>query len=608
MNTLMQAALAVSGALFDSLWEGALIVGLVWLGLRCMPQVGAATRYAIWLCALSALVLVPVATVLVPASPQLSAPPPVTTSTDASVAVIRANVSGVELPDAYPVETPHAPRITVSQSLALVVALVWLLAACARIILLLKNLRDLAVIRRESRPWSSTHDYPVSLSHRVAVPLALGFLRPAIVLPTSIVQEEPDDAVSAIIMHESAHLRRNDVWTNALARVLEALVTLNPIAWLVLRRVATEREIACDDWVVARLGAGDVFARALAAMASCAGARPSLAAPSAIGSRHSVVARIEHLLDARPRRLRLSPSAISGALLTFALTGIVLQSISPVLAYAPPSPQSIQAASGCTTPNRSIRSLMEIDHTNSVERLWVGPAKPGELARRVGAQHFASVDLTVDAAGTARKVVIVSAPSYPGVREGIVRSFMGATYEPALRDCHATSSTVRMGAYVGQPGGPRHQTLSAVDPAYPVGWSAAHPKACKVPNLLHSAVPALPASLEAIPARSTLSASVRVQVNSAGSVTNASLVTASGNTALDDAVLAVARAQTYPLAQSTGFKPVRPSHTSLAWNASHGYRVYSDCNPLPAEYVWTTTVTGKDPLLVVPLWSWRNAK
>ncbi|HVA27864.1 MAG TPA: hypothetical protein VNF68_06770, partial [Candidatus Baltobacteraceae bacterium] len=66
MTGLMQPALAISGALFDSLWEGALIVGAVWLGLRAIPKLGAATRYAIWLCTLAALVLIPVVTVLHP--------------------------------------------------------------------------------------------------------------------------------------------------------------------------------------------------------------------------------------------------------------------------------------------------------------------------------------------------------------------------------------------------------------------------------------------------------------------------------------------------------------------------------------------------------------
>ena len=174
------------------------------------------------------------------------------------------------------------------------------------------------------------------LSDRVQVPLAAGFLRPAIILPASLVERLPADAVETIVIHEVAHLRRYDVWTNALARIAEAFVVLNPAAWFVMRRLSMEREIACDDWVVARTGAGDAFARVLAALAGSAGARMPLAAPSALGSRHAIVVRIERLLDSRPRHLRLSPPALGGAFMLLALIAFTVQSVSPVLAYAPP--------------------------------------------------------------------------------------------------------------------------------------------------------------------------------------------------------------------------------------------------------------------------------
>ena len=60
--TLAHIALAILAGLFDSIWEGASIVGVVWLGLRCLPKLGAATRYAIWLCTLAALIVIPVPT------------------------------------------------------------------------------------------------------------------------------------------------------------------------------------------------------------------------------------------------------------------------------------------------------------------------------------------------------------------------------------------------------------------------------------------------------------------------------------------------------------------------------------------------------------------
>ena len=257
MSTLAHAALPIVAALFDSLWEGALIAGAVWFGLRCLPMLGAATRYAIWLCALAALVFIPVLTVslsvqrpepaIAPAvaGEQRSASPETFAQPRTGAPRIAPEPAGSATEPA-PV-APHKPRITVPQSLAIAIALIWLLVVCGRSVLLMLDVRALAAIRRESRLWSTSHEYPVLLSDRVPVPLAAGFRHAAIILPAALVEQLGADAVETIVVHEVAHLRRYDVWTNGLARLAEALLALNPAAWFVMRRLSMEREIACDD-------------------------------------------------------------------------------------------------------------------------------------------------------------------------------------------------------------------------------------------------------------------------------------------------------------------------------------------------------------------------
>ncbi|MDP9105992.1 MAG: hypothetical protein M3N49_08660, partial [Candidatus Eremiobacteraeota bacterium] len=265
---LSNAALAVAAAAFDSLWEGALIVVAVWVALRLLPNAGAATRYGIWLCALAAIVLTPVLTVAVSdrsfapitdaaVTGQQSAVP---TAPTAPAAQSRPVIAAVESAPASAtgepaLSLPRKPRITVAPAIALAAALIWALVAIGRGALLLLDLRALAAIRRDARALPDTHEFPILLSDRAQVPLAAGFVRPAIILPASFVEHLDADAVESIVVHEVAHLRRYDVWTNAFARIAQAFVALNPAAWFVMRRLATEREIACDDWVVARTGA-----------------------------------------------------------------------------------------------------------------------------------------------------------------------------------------------------------------------------------------------------------------------------------------------------------------------------------------------------------------
>ncbi|MDQ6941086.1 MAG: M56 family metallopeptidase [Candidatus Eremiobacteraeota bacterium] len=587
-TTFAPAALAIAAAVFNSLWEGALIVGAVWLGLRCLPKLGAATRYAIWLCALAALVIIPVITGGVSVQASEPALDVAVTSgqrgtPNAPKAQPRANIPLVASePAVVPSEsapaTPRKARISVPQGLAVAAALVWILVALARGVLLLLDVRALAAIRRDAQLWSTAHGFPVYLSDRVGVPLAGGFLHPAIILPASLLERLHADAVETIVIHEIAHLRRYDVWTNAFARIAEALVALNPVAWFVMRRLSIEREIACDDWVVARTGAGDAFARALATLATSAGGRMPLAAPSALGSRHSIVERIELLLDSAPRRLQLSPPALGGALIVLALIAFTVQSVSPVLAYAP-SPAIVaqspiaatRIAANCTVPDRGIRLTPRV--TQASDKLeWDLDAR--KFIARFGAAKVARFDLTVDAAGTPSKVAVLSAPPYPGMAEHVTRFLMASTYEPQLRGCIPVVSTLKgagLPFFVYPP-----STGSVLSPVYPVGWSAQHPGACKVPTVTHDRGPLTPpnpkteflpnfaASKKNMSIEATYKASVRVHVNDAGAATSATVVSPSGEPAFDDAVLAAVRKVRYPLDASA-------------------------CTPLPTEYVWNTT-------------------
>jgi len=592
----------MSAAMFNSLWEGVLIAGAVWLGLRLVPQLGAATRYVVWLFALIALAVIPMVTALVPrAHPAGPVRYSVITEETTVVPAQRADAAPATQLAVPQSALPPLPRssqqISVPPALPIGAVLLWAIVSATRAIALAFNLFGLVKMRRGAVLWSSAYDYPVYLSREVEVPLALGFLRPVVLLPAILVEEQSRDAVEAIVVHEIAHLQRGDVWTNALARILEAFVALNPVAWFVLRQLSIEREIACDDWVVARLGAGDVFARALAMMASCAGARAPLAAPSAIGSKHSVVARIEQLLDARPRQLRLSLSALGAALMVLALIAMVVQSVSPVLAYAPEQ-KTVEVASACTTPNHGVLEDFSYYTGDTTTHDWTPVPTLDDYTQAIKKdprQRNLTVgvaDVTFDASGHVTKVVVVTLPNIPDAHAHLAHHFTHEVYRPAVVNCKAVATTIRAVAVMQFQESER--TQSNVAPAYPEGWGAQHASACRVPNLVHDGVPAL-RGVANLPA---LTASVRVDVDARGAVTNATIARSSGRADFDAALLATARGATYPLDESSGFKPVRPSGAMLNWNATHGYAVYSKCAPLPTEYIWTATHTPSQMRMV----------
>ena len=268
-----------------------------------------------------------------------------------------------------------------------------------------------------------------------------------------------------------------------------------------------------------------------------------------------------------------------------ALIAFTVQSISPVLAYEPPQPAlvaqgpaaSTQIAANCPVPNRGVRLTPKVTRTTYKMEWELDAAK---FIAHYGASKVATFDLTVDAAGTPSKVAVLSAPPYPGMVEHVTRMLMASTYEPELRNCVPVAATLKgagLPFFVGPP-----YTESLLVPVYPVGWSARHKGACKVPSVTHARssvigpnprtemLPAFATSMKDISVEETFKTSVRVHVNDAGAATSAAVESPSGHPAFDSAVLAAARRVTYPLEASS----CKPLPNEYVWNASFGRNAF----------------------------------
>ena len=88
------------------------------------------------------------------------------------------------------------------------------------------------------------------LSSLVDVPLTLGFIKPVILLPVAMANHLTLQQTEAILLHELAHIRRNDYLLHLGVMMLELLFFFNPFARLLIREVKREREHRCDDWVM----------------------------------------------------------------------------------------------------------------------------------------------------------------------------------------------------------------------------------------------------------------------------------------------------------------------------------------------------------------------
>jgi beta-lactamase regulating signal transducer with metallopeptidase domain len=90
----------------------------------------------------------------------------------------------------------------------------------------------------------------VWLSKLIDVPVTLGFLKPVILLPFAMAGQLTTEQVEAILVHELAHIRRNDFLLNLGVTLLEGLFFFNPFTRWFIADLKKEREYCCDDLVL----------------------------------------------------------------------------------------------------------------------------------------------------------------------------------------------------------------------------------------------------------------------------------------------------------------------------------------------------------------------
>src|SRR5206468_331985 len=118
----------------------------------------------------------------------------------------------------------------------------------------------------------------------VEVPIVVGWLRPAIILPVAALASLSPSQVEAILAHELAHIHRHDYAVNVLQTIAETLLFYHPAMWWLSNRIRTEREYCCDDIAVAVCGDRVGYAQALAALESRRTAAETMALAATGGS------------------------------------------------------------------------------------------------------------------------------------------------------------------------------------------------------------------------------------------------------------------------------------------------------------------------------------
>jgi beta-lactamase regulating signal transducer with metallopeptidase domain len=378
MHTMMHALEAFSSSpvlkflVLDAAWKG-LVVLAAGAGLTlALRRSAAAQRHRVWTASLAAVLVLPALVLMLPgvplpgaiplgrspsatsASPS-EAPSLVASSTAAPDGAVILHQDGVAPPVHSPTETSAqreaegaGPLPWFAFALVLWAAGAILLAArfAAGYVRVWSVSRtasplppgELAGEARElARDLGIRRGVRIVLGSADAMPMTWGLVRPTVLLPHGA-ETWSASRRHHVLLHELAHVRRRDHLCQLLAQAACVLHWFDPLAWTAARRLRVERELACDDMVLAAGVRPSDYAEELLRVAQtfrgARGAAMAMAPLSQLRGRLTALLD-EHRSHAIPPRRRRWPAWTAAVMAVAALAALRPWAEAPAEASAP---------------------------------------------------------------------------------------------------------------------------------------------------------------------------------------------------------------------------------------------------------------------------------
>ena len=377
--------------LLNGIWQGTFLTAAMWLLLKLLPRLNPTTRFTVlWvtLLAVAALPLGPLTPrVSIPGAPTDSPAIAATNKPTASLAAVTIQEPRFSLQSAAASPKSHLVSIakstpepvaehasvfvqarnaayrSASAVMAAVehplirirsgrilgaLAILWALLSLARMVRLgsgywkLRGLKAAAIplspewqvrLRSLSRINGVRRQTQLLVSKHIAAPMSLGFLNPAILIPRALLDTLSDAELEYVVLHELAHLRRRDDWTNLAQKLIEAILPIQPAVYWIGHRLLIEREMACDDWVIATTGTAKPYAASLTKVAELTQwEQAGILTAGATGKRSQLFSRVHHMMD---RTRNAAPKLALGPL------GAALAAVGTLIYVGARAPQMI---------------------------------------------------------------------------------------------------------------------------------------------------------------------------------------------------------------------------------------------------------------------------
>ena len=237
--------------------KSTMILGIAWLLTLLLRRRSASARHLVWTATSAALLTLPLLSIVLPALPVSVASVPsvvfqTTARSSADVTIPSAQQNTVQT------TPPHSRQWLPDWQLSLM--LLWALGTVVSLLRTALAYTALWHIRRTSRrvpidlrnlanTIGLNHDIDVLETGAGTMPMSFGLVHPAISLPADASDWDPQRR-NMVLLHELAHVLRNDFASNLVSRAALSLHWWNPLAWFAWRQFLKEQERATDDLVL----------------------------------------------------------------------------------------------------------------------------------------------------------------------------------------------------------------------------------------------------------------------------------------------------------------------------------------------------------------------
>jgi beta-lactamase regulating signal transducer with metallopeptidase domain/Sec-independent protein translocase protein TatA len=161
----------------------------------------------------------------------------------------------------------------------------------------------------------------VRISAYVSIPAVIGFFKPFIILPASMLTCLSPSQIESIILHELYHIRRNDHFINILQQIFEIALFYHPAVWVINKAMRQERENCVDEWVVAKTKEPHHYASALLRLEESRQHQNKWAI-AANQSKFHLLTRINNIMTMKTQQSNSAPKVAGILLLMTALLSI----------------------------------------------------------------------------------------------------------------------------------------------------------------------------------------------------------------------------------------------------------------------------------------------